>query len=268
MKPPRIPPPPTRYGQAPAAAQMARATDAGRRPLAVPPPVPAAPARRAVPPPVAAATIQPSLSGRGAPRPSREDRDKDRLTKSTLKTTDKKSRTRAGKKAMNKLAVTLNQAPDQIRQNFLNDVAKNTAPRRMGMLGTGGAIYSGKWRGFEAEFEQNWWNDQGAAPWDCCICHAPILANGVGDAKRSIEHRKPWSSMKTEIATHMVCKDGVHWEVALTEDVRAVLQDTDNLEPAHQGCNSSKGGTKTTDSIAPVRRGDCPGGACGVGKAI
>lgn len=38
-----------------------------------------------------------------------------------------------------------------------------------------------------------------------------------------------------------------------------VLQDEDNLLPAHKGCNSAKGGPKDTDGINPRRIGDCPG---------
>lgn len=221
-------------------------------------------------------TLQPSLVGKGGgggggkkpPRPSRDDRQKDRVTKSSLKKTDKKGRTRAGKETLSNLQALLGGTSDEIQRAFVAELRKNTAPRNLGMLGTGGAIYSGKWRGFESTFEANWWLDQGGAPWTCCICKAPILAGATGGDARTIEHRQPWSVMKTEIATQMVCKDGVHWEVALTADVRAVLQDTDNLEPAHKDCNSSKGGSKDTDSIAPIRRGDCPGDDCDVPNAV
>jgi hypothetical protein len=185
-----------------------------------------------------------------------------------MKKIDKKARTRAGREALVKLQTELQRPQDEIRQAFLADLQKNTPPRNLGMLGTAGPIYSGKWRGFEAAFETNWWTDQGAAPWTCCICHAPILAAATGGDARSIEHRQPWSVLKTEIETQIVCKDGVHWEVALTADVRAVLQDSDNLEPAHKRCNSSKGGSKDTDSIAPIKRGDCPGDGCQAAKAV
>jgi len=294
MKPPRIAPPPTRYGPAsPGAAQPAGMPAARFGTGSVPPPptrfgpispqqplaaaqAPASlqPSRTAVPPPMLPAivpnTVQPSLAGRGAkkPRPSREERDKARFAALSLKKTDKKGRTRAGKKTIAELQLVLGKPQDEIRRNLLAEARKNTPPKNLGKYGTGGAIYSGKWRGFEETFETNWWTTQGPAPWTCCICHAPILANATGRNGRSIEHRQPWSVLKTEIATQIVCKDGVHWEVALTSDVRDVLQDVNNLEPAHKGCNSSKGGTKNTDSIAPIKRGDCPGTGCDASKAI
>jgi hypothetical protein len=221
-------------------------------------------------------TVQPSRIGRSGgggggkkpTRPSPEERHKERLAKSSMKKVDKKGRTRASVKTYAKLQVALQRPQDKVQQTFLANLRKDTPPRKRGIAGTAGAIYSGKWRGFEAAFEANWWTDQGVAPWTCCICHAPILAGAAGGDARSIEHRQPWSVLKTEIETQIVCKDGVHWAVALTRDVRAVLQDTDNLAPAHKRCNSSKGGSKDTDSIAPIKRGDCPGDDCDASEAI
>jgi hypothetical protein len=244
----RVPPPPTQFGSA----------SPQQTPITVRAPI---------------STLQPSLAGRGGggkkpPRPSPDDRQKARVTEGSFKKADKSGRTRAGKKNIVELQALLGKSPQEIQQAFLADLQKNTPPRNLGIAGNAGAIYSGKWRGFEAIFEANWWALQGAAPWTCCICHAPILAGATGANARSIEHRQPWSVMKTGIATQTVCKDGVHWEVALTADVRAVLQDNSNLKPAHKGCNSSKGGSKDSDSIAPIKRGDCPGVGCAVSKAV
>lgn len=135
------------------------------------------------------------------------------------------------------------------------------------LVGSGEGIYSGLWRGFEKRFQDQWWQNQ-PQPWICHLCKKEIDLHGTHNLARSIDHRVPWSVSKLRIATDVVCKDGIHWMVALTSDVRAVLQDEQNLEPSHQGCNSKKGGPTNTDSLAPMRIGKCRAhGKCSYPKA-
>jgi hypothetical protein len=199
-------------------------------------------------------------------RPSRKERDQARLLNRTFKEIDKKGRTRRAKKQIKSLEKRLNKSDDELRMEILNEAQKNTPPKKMGELGNGPKIYSGKWRNFEEEFAREWWKAQDK-PWQCYLCGGEIDPNGQGRDRPTIEHLKPWAEIKNEIPTEDVCKDGIHWRVALTEDVRDRLQDERNLAPAHQGCNSSKNGPKDTDSLAPQRLGICPGDACGLPKA-
>lgn len=75
--------------------------------------------------------------------------------------------------------------------------------------------------------------------------------------------------MKLEVETQDVCMSGVHWTVALAKDARDILENESNLLPAHKGCNSSKSGSKKTDSIAPQKKSEaCPGAGCELPKAI
>jgi hypothetical protein len=169
---------------------------------------------------------------------------------------DKKRRTRAGRKFEQDLG-----QPDVIRR-LETSIKKNTPPKSM----DGRAIYSGKWRSFDPNFQRSWWRKQ-PTPWICAKCGDQIDEDGQGDEKPTIDHIREWSRMKLGIRTYKVCCNGTHWDVVLTESVRNVLQDEDNLQPMHQGCNSSKNGAKDTDAINPQRRGDCPGDGCTLRKA-
>lgn len=216
------------------------------------------------------AVIQPmsrgGTGGNGNRRPSRDERNLDRLKKEKLKGVSKAGNTRKSKLALNDVARLMGADPEDVKNQLIEEAMRNTPPRTMGMLGLGDAIYSGKWRSFENDFAREWWDDQ-PNPWVCYLCNGVINPNGTGDQQPTIEHLKPWASIKLGIPTQTVCKDGVHWTVALTKHVRATLQDVDNLAPAHKGCNSSKNGPKDTDSIAPQKAGPCPGATCALPKA-
>lgn len=126
-------------------------------------------------------------------------------------------------------------------------------PRKL-VLG-GKAIYSGNWRGFTRGFAKKWWDAQ-ELPWRCYRCKRPKNienADIIEKSERSIDHKTSFSEMKLQVETLKVCHDGIHWEVALTKDVLEIIQDEENLAPMHKGCNSSKSGSKDTDSIAPKR---------------
>ena len=173
---------------------------------------------------------------------------------------DKKGRTRGGKKAKEKL-LKLNRRLENegITITPNND---NTPPKKV----NGKNIYQAKGRSFTKEFSDNWWAEQNE-PWTCAICDGEIDENGKGGDAPSIDHKKSWAEQKLEVETYLVCKGGWHWEVALSEDVRAIIQDESNLRPAHKRCNSSKSGSKNTDNINPQKKDKCPGSNCGCSKA-
>lgn len=196
------------------------------------------------------------------PRPSREERRVQQQVTKARDRVDKRYRTRSGKALEERLTKIETGHPGTLRR-LAEDTRKNTPPTAV----AGQNIYSGKWRGFEANFQRDWWRKQ-KQPWTCYLCGRPIVAGARDRDAPSIEHKEPWARAKLGIATRTVCCNGSHWEVALTDDVRAVLQDENNLLPAHKGCNSAKNGPKDTDSIAPRRLGDCPGpGLCKERKA-
>jgi len=145
-------------------------------------------------------------------------------------------------------------------------------------------VFGGGGRSFPAEFSKRYWELAGENP-KCALCHEEITT-GLSPkrlrrgARHSIDHKEPWSSVRTEINEYEVCKDGYHWKVALRRDaLRAIcdgspdpntfnkLEDRPNLRPVHARCNSSKGGKRGTDEIAPVRKGECPGASCRVRQA-
>lgn len=115
---------------------------------------------------------------------------------------------------------------------------------------------------FSSDVKKKFWRDNAAAP--CAICNAPIPP-----AQRSIDHKEPWATIRIGVATMMVCKHNVHWEVTLLSDLQRLYDDEGNLRPTHKGCNSSKGGPKGNDSITPKMqpKNVCPGEGCGLPKA-
>ena len=198
--------------------------------------------------------------GRTQPRPSPAEREKERTQKRLVGRVDKRFRTRQGK-ALEQLL-----SRDD-RGAIVRKLQQDVPPTLLRRQKQKQKIYSGKWRGFAREFAKNWWDSQ-PPPWTCYLCRGEINPNGQGANEPSIDHVRPWAELRTEIETTMVCKDGVHWEVALVEDVRKVIQEESNLRPAHKGCNSSKNGPKNLDSLAPQRRGLCPGrGTCDLPQA-
>ena len=173
---------------------------------------------------------------------------------------------------------------------------RNAAPPKLLIDGRG--IFKGN-RGFSPQFMARFWELHTAeAQADALKAKA---AAGKGDdvdaaevlplcarctkeitpAERSIDHKKPWSILKTECATTVVCKAGTHWEVVLRDvalrkswngplDVSKFTQISDrpNLQPMHVVCNSGKNGSKEMDAITPKRLGPCPDGAdCALPKA-
>jgi len=186
-------------------------------------------------------------------RPSPQDRQRARLAKQLLSNVDKSYRTRNGKKIKEDIK-KLEEEDPEIMAKILREAARAKPPKKV----QGKRIYSGKSRSFTTDFMTDYW-DENPLPILCSICKKMIEANGKHGDAPSIDHVRPWASIKTEIPTVVVCKDGVHWSVVLAESMRAVFQDDKNLRPAHQGCNSGKNGPKDTDSIAPQRIGRCPG---------
>jgi len=187
-------------------------------------------------------------------RPSRQDREREKLAQKLRAQVDKQYRTRRAKEVLQALDAIAQENPELLKK-LIQDAKKAKPPTK---TRTGKRIYSGKGRSFEAEFAKAFWDEQGF-PCQCMICKQPIFANGQHKMAPSIDHRRPWATVKTELETITVCKDGVHWSVVLAAVMRAAYQDKDNLGPAHQGCNSHKNGPKTTDAIAPQRIGLCPG---------
>jgi hypothetical protein len=187
-------------------------------------------------------------------RPSPKERQRARYAKQLLSSVDKSYRTRKGKKIKEKIK-KLEEDDPEIMQKILRDAARAKPPKS---VEGGKRIFSGKSRSFTDRFRAAYWKAN-SLPIECPICKNMIEANGKHGLAPSIDHLRPWATIKTEIPTVTVCKDGVHWSVVLAEDMRPVLQDEKNLRPAHQGCNSGKNGPKNTDSIAPQRLGRCPG---------
>jgi len=197
-------------------------------------------------------------------RPSPDERKVARTVNRAVSHVDKKYRTRASRKIKEKLKAIEEKEPGAL-ERVAREAMRAKPPKKMT---NGKAIYSGSWRGFEQAFADDWWNNV-KKPWTCAICKTAIDPNGKHGDGPSIDHVKPWATIKTEIETRIVCKDGMHWEVALTKDVREALQDPGNLVPAHENCNSLKNGPKNTDSIAPQKSGLCPGdGLCKAKKAV
>lgn len=122
-------------------------------------------------------------------------------------------------------------------------------------------------RSFPPKFSQKFWElaeaeaKQAGTSLKCAKCGERIRKNN-----RSIDHKKPWSILKTGIVQHDVCKMGTVWKIVKQTDVMKVvcdgspnpeefnkLSDRPNLVPMHRSCNSSKGGSKDTDPVIPVR---------------
>ena len=188
-------------------------------------------------------------------RPSPEERRTKRIAKDFLGKVDKKYRTRQGKRTERSLQ-SLEAGHPGILETMLSEIARNRPPKFLNEPRSN--IFSGTRMSFERYFSQQWWGSQ-LKPWICAVCGKPIDPAGKGAAAPSIDHKEPWSRLQTGIPTIDVCCQGAHWTIALTEEVRAVYQDARNLRPTHQGCNSSKGGVKGLDSLAPQRAGACPG---------
>jgi hypothetical protein len=165
------------------------------------------------------------------------------------------------------------QSEDQrvaLLQQQLDDVRKSTSkldPPKTCDMGNVREIFQEDRPNFQPTFYEQFWDDQFDADGHatCSICNGTIVRGDKSTGKgRSIDHVKPWSENRQEIDTYIVCCNGSHWQVMLTDDVMAKYQDLRNLKPAHKSCNSGKGGSTETDSIRPQRLGDCPApqGAC------
>ncbi len=195
-------------------------------------------------------------------RKSPDEKKVERFTRRAISKVDKSGRTRKSKKTFEHLETTLENK--ELTLEDLQPYLADKPPRKLSLNRK--KVYSALWRNFTDKFMKDWWDKQNK-PWICHLCKKQIDPKGKGKDKRSIEHVEPWAKSKLGIPTYLVCKSGQHWEVALTEEVRAVLEDPFNLLPAHQGCNSGKGGPTTTDSLAPQKKGSCPGEDCTATKA-
>ncbi|WP_437577381.1 RHS repeat-associated core domain-containing protein [Sorangium sp. So ce887] len=186
-------------------------------------------------------------------RPSREERAQTRRNYKLYERTDSQhNRTRGAKQANEMIA-----SAGHDRTALDKQINRRKPPS---VLSDGRKIFSGS-RSFNPEFSKSWWEkkmrENGGKNLNCSMCKEEISMQGKRGDKPSIDHKKDWATQKLEIEPVVVLKDGVHWEVVLSDDARNVIQDESNLAPSHQGCNSSKSGVKGNDSIVP-RPGACP----------
>lgn len=195
-------------------------------------------------------------------RPSRQERADAKKTKEQHEklaklqsSVDKKHRTRAGKALKDKLKDKSEQEKLQIA---LDAHRQDIPPHKLAVSGK--KLFTGN-RDFTPTFRQTFWNSHPGAV--CAKCNAPIASKD-----RSIDHKRPWVELAAGVETFTVCKDGVHWDVALNEDAQAVNTNLDNLQPMHSKCNSSKNAPKVYDSLRPIKKGVCPGPTCGLEKAL
>ena len=187
-------------------------------------------------------------------RPSPEERKRARCAKKVLSTVDKNYRTRKAKK-IKEVIKKLEEEDPEIMQKILDDAARAKPPKK---VEGGKESTPANHARLQQSSRLTFWKAN-PLPVQCPICKKMIEENGKHGLAPSIDHLRPWATIKTEIPTVVVCKDGVHWSVVLAESMRSVFQEKKNLRPLHQGCNSGKNGPKDTDSIAPQRLGLCPG---------
>lgn len=196
-------------------------------------------------------------------RPSRAERAQKKLTDSKLSRVDKRSRTRGSKKAISSVAEIGGLSEKEVKAALLKQFQKSKIPTKI--VPGNKKIYSGKSRTFEKKLSDKYWKDNPNAK--CFKCNAHLTP-----ATRSIDHKVPWSKYCLSTDQQFVCSGGTHYEVALTEDFHDRFQDPKNLQPACQSCNSSKGGPKGNDGIAPrklpLKDQTCPGPGCKLPKAV
>ncbi len=196
-------------------------------------------------------------------RPTREQRGQNRLKESKLSRVDKSGRTRAGKKALTEVALMEGLSEKEVKAALKKQILKSKIPTKI-MPGSK-KIYSGKSRSFEKKFSDKYWKDNSDAK--CFKCGIELTAKN-----RSIDHKVPWSTYCLETDQLLVCSGGTHYEVAKYEDYLDRFQDLKNLQPACKTCNSSKGGTKGNDGIAPrkllLKDQTCEGSGCKLPKAV
>lgn len=205
--------------------------------------------------------VQTALHGRPSPQQRAQARKakSDRETINTLyQSVDRKGRTRGAKKNAAKLEGKDNEA---LLAEAVAEVQRLSPPTRLALTDT--RLFSGN-RDFGQKFRDAFWASQ-PKPWICALCGGDIGPR----QSRGIDHIQPWSVICTGVKTFQVCKDGVHWEVALDEEAQAVNRNVKNLQPAHKSCNSEKSGDKGLDPLFPIRKGDCPDPhSCSLEKAL
>jgi len=130
--------------------------------------------------------------------------------------------------------------------------ARGPAPKTL----NGEEIYNGIRPGISSGVRTSWWATQGS-PVTCTICGADIDLTATGKLAKSIDHKNAVSDLVTSTEDHIVHTGGWHWRVVLKKDIVAIEDDESNFLPAHQGCNSGKGGKKGNDNLGP-QKAKCP----------
>ena len=118
---------------------------------------------------------------------------------------------------------------------------------------------------FNAAFRAEFWKSSAGHGHLCTICNTLIPGKTPQDKKsRGIDHRV---DLHTYILRHVdpveCCYGGFHWEVWIEEEVVEAYCDTDNLQPTHKSCNSSKSGPKNYDRFKSSKKNPlvrCDGG--------
>ena len=120
----------------------------------------------------------------------------------------------------------------------------------------GDELFDGTRLGISGTVRIAWWATQGGAV-NCAICKKPMDLASTGDDAKSIDHVKAVSDLISGVEDHVVKTNGWHWRVVLKRDIQAIEDDTRNFVPAHQNCNSGKGGVQGRDNLSPQRT-RCP----------
>lgn len=109
---------------------------------------------------------------------------------------------------------------------------------------------------FSTAFRAEFWKPSADHGHICAICGTLIPRATPQDKKnRGIDHRVDWH---TYILRHVdpvdCCYGGLHWEVWIEDEVVEAYCDTDNLQPSHKACNSSKNGPKSYDKFKSSKK--------------
>lgn len=171
-----------------------------------------------------------------------------------FKNAGRRAGTRAHKKAEETYSKDSRSAKD-----FLKAQKATTRPKLV--IDTAEKIYTGN-RGFRDEFREAYWKKNKKKRCVKCDCE-------LTEENRTIDHIKDWATGKIGLETQTVCKEGYHWEVLLQSTVDEFNENTKNLQAMCQSCNSSKSGSKTSDSMLPQRlmKDTCNGLLCEHAKA-